>query len=112
MFDAQLEAAPITSSQLKEWTQRDPLLARVCEYVRGGWPTTCPSSDILPYFRRRDELTVEDGVLLWGLRVIVPPRSRQALVEELYEAHPGASRMKAVVRACGGPDWTQPWKTW
>ncbi|KAL7859591.1 hypothetical protein SRHO_G00147380 [Serrasalmus rhombeus] len=95
----QLQTAPITSGQLKDWTRRDPLLARVCQFVTAGWPLTCPASELLPYFKRRDELTVEDGVLLWGLRVIIPPRGRQALMEELHEAHPGASRMKAVARA-------------
>ncbi|KAL2095678.1 hypothetical protein ACEWY4_007826 [Coilia grayii] len=63
------------------------------------WPLTCPASDFLPYFKRRDEITVEDGVLLWGLRVIILPRGRKALMEELHEAHPGVSRMKAVARA-------------
>ncbi|KAL7825671.1 hypothetical protein SRHO_G00334090 [Serrasalmus rhombeus] len=92
----QLQAAPITSGQLKDWTCRDPLLARVCQFVTAGWPLTCPASELLPYFKRRDELTVEDGVLLWGLRVIIPPRGQQALMEG---AHPGASRMKAVARA-------------
>ncbi|KAL2095791.1 hypothetical protein ACEWY4_007939 [Coilia grayii] len=95
----QLQTAPITSGQLKDWTRRDPLLARVCLYVTRGWPLTCPASDFLPYFKRRDELTVEDGVLLWGLRVIIPPRGRKVLMEELHEAHPGVSRMKAVARA-------------
>lgn len=50
-------------------------------------------------WRRRDELSVKEGCILWGNRVIIPPQRRQTLMEELHEAHPGASRMKSLARS-------------
>jgi len=46
---------------------------------------------------------VEGGVVLWGLRVVIPER----LLEELYEEHSGMFRMKALARSflwCPGLD--------
>lgn len=34
----QLQDAPITATQIAAWTTRDPLMARVLQYVRQGWP--------------------------------------------------------------------------
>ena len=52
----------------------------------------------------KDELSVEQGCLLWGSRVIPAP-GRQELLNELHECHPGIVRMKAEtelkVRSCG-----------
>ena len=37
-----------------------------------------------PYIPRREELSLQDGCILWGSRVIVPPRLRSRLLEELH----------------------------
>ena len=37
---------------------------------------------------------MEDGCILWGTRVIVPPQGRSKVPSELHEAHPGESRVK------------------
>ena len=44
------------------------------------------------------ELSVQDQVLLWGNRVVVPPQGRVHVIEGLHEAHPGITRMKALAR--------------
>ncbi len=44
-----------------------------------------------PTFAVYLKLTVHDGCLLWGNRVIVPPHGRPQI---LAQRHPGASRMK------------------
>ncbi len=49
---------------------------------------------------RRNELTVDEGCLLWGIRVIVPKSLREKLFQELHQDHPGATRMKSVARSC------------
>ncbi|PFX11662.1 Uncharacterized protein K02A2.6 [Stylophora pistillata] len=48
---------------------------------------------------RKDELTLQDGCLLWGSRVIIPPKYRTQLLEQLHEGHPGIVRMKALARS-------------
>ena len=44
-------------------------------------------------------MTVEEGCLLWGIRVVAPQRVRNKLLNELHRDHPGISRMKSVARS-------------
>lgn len=93
-----LDAGPVTSQDVRTKTRTDPLLARVSQYTLQGWPDKYPSEELMPYYKRRDELSYQDGCLLWGTRVIVPPPCRAILIEELHEAHPGITRIKGLAR--------------
>ena len=97
--DAVLAQLPVTAAQIRYRTVRDPVLSTVCSYVRDGWPLTSPSAENLPYFRRRLELTMQDGCLMWGLGVVIPNQFRRQLQSELHEAHTGVARMKALARS-------------
>ena len=89
---------PITAQEIKEGTRKDPILSKAYHYTMNGWPEHNPDESLAPYFRRRNELTTEEGCLLWGLRVIVPPLYRQRLLKELHEEHHGIVRMKSLAR--------------
>ena len=93
-----LQTMPITPAQIARWTDRDPLLAKVRNNIQYGWQHS-DEPDVQPYQRRRAELSVEDGCVLWGRRVVVPPRGRSQALELLHEGHPGASRMKSLGRS-------------
>ena len=67
----QLTHIPLTSTQIRSMTDRDPVLARVKEYTRNGWPTAITDKKLRPYSSRRDEISLEDGILLWGSRVVI-----------------------------------------
>ena len=68
---AQIEALLVTVNQLGQATRRDEDLSQVWQYVLFGWPDVVPER-LKPYSFRRDELTVQGNVLMWGIRVIVP----------------------------------------
>ena len=51
-----------------------------------------------PYHRRRHDLSIEDGCLLRGSRVVVPPKLSSRVVDELHEGHPGIAKMKSLAR--------------
>ena len=89
-----LRTTPVTASQIRTWTSRDPTLARVREQVQQGWTLTTGDE----HLRRKDELSVQDGCILWANRVIVPPPGRPAVMEELHDGHPGICRMKGLAR--------------
>ncbi|CAB4033162.1 hypothetical protein ETSY2_42270 [Paramuricea clavata] len=92
-----LEAIPLHSGQIRDWTRRDPVLSKVHQCALGNWPNiTCPSKELQPYFNRRTEISQPDGCLLWGTRVIVPPKGRAQVLAVLHEAHPGISRTKSL----------------
>ena len=54
---------------------------------------------IQPYYHRKTELSVQDGCLLWGRRVIIPPQGWKKVLEELHAAHPGISHMKSLAQS-------------
>ena len=87
----------VSATTIKSWTDRDPVLSRVRRMVLHGWQQQ-EGVDFQPYEQRKHELSVEDGCVLWGSRVVVPSAGREAVVRLLHEGHPGISRMKALAR--------------
>ena len=87
----------VSATTIKSWTDRDPVLSWVRRMVLHGWQQQ-EGVDFQPYEQRKHELSVEDGCVLWGSRVVVPSAGREAVVRLLHEGHPGISRMKALAR--------------
>ena len=94
-----LDMSHVTASDIRRETSRDPLLSQVFIGTRDGFPDHDDNELLKPYTQRRDELSSHDGCLMWGTRVIIPSAHRQALLEELHNAHSGIVRMKAVGRS-------------
>ena len=94
-----LEGLPITSTSIRKATQTDQVLSRVLEYTRSGWPTEVDDMRLKPYFQRKHELSIEQDCLMWGLRVVIPSKHREGMLEELHMAHPGIVRMKEMARS-------------
>ena len=92
-----LQSSAVTASQIRSWTDRDPVLSRVWDLILRGWQYS-NSPELKPYQQHKDELSIHDGCVLWGNRVVVPPAGRAKVVDELHEGHPGVSRMKSLAR--------------
>ena len=65
------------------------------QFILYGWPEAVEPR-LKPYWSRRLELSVEDGCILWGSRVIIPPPGQKRMLAELHEGHPGMARMKGL----------------
>ena len=98
LFD-QLSSSIVTSSQIRSWSDKDPTLSRVRQFILSGWNVSSPEPELQPYFSRRDELSVIDGCILWGARVVIPTAGRSAVIEQLHDTHPGINRMKSLARS-------------
>ena len=94
-----LDESPVSSRDIATWTRRDPLLSRVLEYIRNGWPSEGTGNvDLNQYSAKKTELSAHSDCILWGCRVLIPEQGRQAILMELHEGHPGMSRMKSLAR--------------
>ena len=93
-----LESLPVTADQIRKWTSRDPTLSKVRVMLSSGWEKT-DQPDLAPYQQRQTELSLHDGCVLWGSRVVVPPPGRERILDELHDGHPGISRMKSLARS-------------
>ena len=81
---------PPDATKMKLWSERDPVLSRVKQYVLLGWSSTVLDAELQPYYSRRDELSVDAGCLLWGSRLIVPPQGRDEIMNVLHDSHPAS----------------------
>ena len=82
--------------KLKDSTQRDPILATVYQLTQQGWPHQ--RRHVLCLVRRywdfRDELSTDDGMLLKGLRLIIPGELQEEYLSCLHEGHLSASKVQ------------------
>ena len=92
-----LADSPVTADDVRTWTQRDPKLARVLQYIQQGWPCEV-ETDLERYSTKCLELSAYEGCILWGNRIIIPGPGREAVLQELHEGHPGITRMKSLAR--------------
>ena len=94
-----VDTLPVTAKQISLITQRCPVLSKVFQCCLSGWPHVEMEDELEPFYRRRYELSLEDGCVLWGSRVVVPEKYRVRILEELHECHPGMCRMKALAQS-------------
>ena len=98
LFAEHMADSPVTSVQIRAWTRRDPQLAPVVQFLQQGWPRTSSEQGLEPFFSKKTELSLYEGCVLWGTRVVVPTPGRKAVLTELHEGHPGIARMKGLAR--------------
>ena len=93
-----LDCSPVRATEIKKETAHNPLLSRVLQFILHGWPDSCNSDELKPYWSKRLELSAQGGCLTWGNRVVVPPSLRQRILLQLHDTHMGISRMKSLGR--------------
>ena len=68
------------------------------KYLRDDkWPEHI-SQELRPYFTKRNELSIENDIIMWGLRVVIPSCYRHKILSELHKNQSGMSRMKSLSR--------------
>ena len=86
--------SPVHASDIAEKTRRDPIL----EYALNGWPNHV-DKDLQMYLTKRDDLSTEQGCLLWVSRGVIPSIYHQVILEELHAEHSGISQTKPFARS-------------
>ncbi|CAI5682743.1 unnamed protein product [Oreochromis niloticus] len=104
-YASQLDTLPVSVAEIRRDTLSDVTLSHVLEMVTTGRFPAAKDTDqeLSPYLMRRHELTIQQGCLMWGVRVVVPPKLRSHVLKELHTAHPGMVRMKSL--ACSYVWW-------
>jgi len=63
-----LNSTPVTAAVIKQWTAKDPTLSKVLDLILHGGSS--PDELVASYLKLREELSVQDGCVLSGNRVI------------------------------------------
>ncbi|XP_053400415.1 uncharacterized protein K02A2.6-like [Mercenaria mercenaria] len=100
-FSKQLDTLPVSSDQVALETKRDRILSNVLEYVAKGKPMNSyeMSAVYQPFMNRQSQISVHQGCLMWGLRVIIPYSLRNSVLQELHSGHLGIVKMKSLARS-------------
>ena len=88
--------------RIKEAVSDDRAMKSLREVIMNGWPEEkhLLPSEILVYFHCRDELTVQDGLIFRGDRVVIPTSLRQETKEAIHSSHVGIEGSLRRAREC------------
>ena len=96
---------PISSEKLEDIQRRtdeDESLQMLKQTIIQGWPKERKNLpiQITPYFSMRDELTVQDGLIFRGQRIVIPLRLRREMKKKIHSSHLGTESCLRRAREC------------
>ena len=93
---------PERLEKLKEATAQDDNLQTLKHIIMSGWPEDKAKlpAEITPYFTFRDELSVQDGLIIKGDRVVIPWNMRAEIKKLLHSTHSGIDACLRRAREC------------
>ena len=91
---------PADHSSLSRESAKDSLLSNVLRFTREGWPPTNSNegTEMQRLRQLSDSLSICNGCLLLGSRVVIPTSMRRQVLEYLHLGHFGMQRMKQLAR--------------
>ncbi|XP_055527133.1 uncharacterized protein K02A2.6-like [Wyeomyia smithii] len=93
---------PLSFSMVEKATASDPSLRKVHRFIRDGWPKTrseIKDRELARYYDRQEALSVVQGSIMFGDRLVIPTMFRRRCLIQLHKGHPGIQRMKAIARS-------------
>ena len=104
---SQLKARSDSLHNLQLATKDDDKLGILKHIIQQGWPKTIREvpSKIQPYWTFREELTIEDRLVLKGTRIIIPNKKREDILKLICKGHLGLNKCK--MRAKETMYWTR-----
>ena len=69
----------------------DPEMRALANLIITGWPEDIKEvpHPLHPYWQHRETLTIEDGLVLRGEALIIPPTKRERTLHQLHQFHQG-----------------------
>lgn len=88
--------------QLKEESRKDTDLSALKEIIVEGWPAKQKElpAPLRVYWSFRDQLSVEDCLILNGPRIFIPKSMRGIILERIHTPHMGIEKSKLRARSC------------
>ena len=80
---------------IKKQQLEDDVCREVTKYVKEGWPSKENIKGIVQqYWQHQAELAIVDGLLMYGLRIVILSALRQDILEKLHEGHQGITKCR------------------
>lgn len=102
-----INKVPLNAFDIAREISRDLVLLKVKDYTISGWPQHVSDENLKPYFKKRNELSVEQNCILLGNKVIIPKYLQKEVLDLFHEQHNGIVRSKMLMRSyCWWPNMT------
>ena len=88
--------------QLKLESESDPEVTAIRNIIIDGWPDSAKQlpKNLREYWSCKDELSVEDGLVLKGERVLIPTTMRSYILRNIHAGHQGMEQCKLRAKTC------------
>lgn len=82
-------------------TEKDESLRLIKDYCKNGWPNHKSKCPLMAkyFFRLRNDILLDDDVLFYHDRVIIPKNMRQMILMKLHEPHFGVTKTQQRARS-------------
>ncbi|XP_062557640.1 uncharacterized protein K02A2.6-like [Armigeres subalbatus] len=93
---------PLSFSMVEKATASDPILRKIFRFINDGWPKSrseVKDREMLKFFDRQEALSVVQGGIMLGDRLVIPTVFRKRCLHQLHKGHPGIQRMKSIARS-------------
>lgn len=84
--------------EIQKETESDSILKQIKLYCLHGWPNDknkCPQ-EIRYYYRLKNDICLEDNLLFYNERLIIPKNMRRTILNKLHEPHFGINKKKVI----------------
>lgn len=88
----------VTLHDLYQETDKDLVLNKVKYFIQSGWPKKVDDLQLQPYHNVRSQLSLENGIIMRGHKLVIPNSLRESICKELHSSHFGVIKMKAEAR--------------
>ncbi|XP_063607727.1 uncharacterized protein LOC134782233 [Penaeus indicus] len=87
---------------LQQETSRDVFLHGLKEVIIQGWPEKMKDLPrmLQPYWSFRDELSIEDGLVIKGSRIIIPVSMLNLVLDPIHVGHQGITKCQLRAKDC------------
>lgn len=82
--------------EFQKETASDAVLSNLKKYCLDGWPKNKSKcfDNVKFFFKMRNEIMIDDDILFWNERIIVPTSMRLRMLKKLHEVHFGVTKTK------------------
>ena len=98
-----LRGMPISNARLKKLKQdtaEDETLQKLQTTIMNGWPSSKQGCNpaLYEYWSIKEELSVVEGLIMKGSRLVIPSSSRKLILQQIHEGHLGIEKCRRRAR--------------
>ena len=85
---------------IRKETKADPILDQLQGIITAGWPDSIKDLPLViwSYWPYRDELSVNDGIIMKGSRIIISETQQKIILDQLHYSHQGVEKTHLEAR--------------